>query len=483
MRSSNWDFEVAARHLKAKVVLPEPLKRWSGVSIDTRTLRTGEVFFALRGRNRDGHECLDEAFRKGASGAVIREDFFRSERERLFKERTLLHNLIPVANPEEALASLAGHYRETQTAVGAAVTGSVGKTGAKEFLRFLLGQKYSVLASSGNQNNHLGLPLTLFQLRPDHQYCVAELGANHRGEIRKLSSLLRPGVGIITGVSPAHLEGFGSLNGVYEAKLELLGALTASRGILVLPDHDPELIRRARRRKVQILYFGKSRMSDFRLTAVRVRDGWVKFQVNGRWEFRFPGNAPFQAENALAALAASFACGISPADLPGVWKEVQFPSGRFEVLHQEGYTFVNDCYNASPYSFTKSLEAFEALGGKGRKILVLGDMMELGRESLDHHRALGEQIRDRGFQVLLGVGDWMRETVLMCEGAGNPPLALHFESKQMLAHFLASFLRRGDQVLFKASRAVKLEEVMQGLLFPYPDSGRVESCSTSFSTH
>ena len=469
MSPSEWNFDVAAAHIKEKVILPDPLKKWVGASIDTRTLKSGEVFFALRGGNQDGHNYLRDAFRKGASGAVIREDFFKAERENLFRERALFHNLITVPNPEEALAILSGHYRTCFSAVGIGVTGSVGKTSTKEFLRFLLGQKYPILSSSGNLNNHLGLPLTLFRLKPEHQYCVAELGANHRGEIRKLSALLKPKAGIITAVSPAHLEGFGSLEGVYEAKLELAHGLAKSKGVLVLPDGDSELIRRARRCKTQILLFGRERTSDFRLTHVKVRDGWVEFEVNDRWAFRFPGHANFQAENALAGVAVAFACGLSPGDFPSVWKDAESPSGRFQViLPRDELTFVNDCYNANPYSFEKALDAFQSLEDGARKILVLGDMLELGPGTSSYHRQLGEKICQKNFQALLTVGDWIRETVLVCERQGDPPLALHFEDKGMLTHFLWSFLKPGDQVLFKASRAMKLEEVISALSVPLP---------------
>lgn len=464
-----FNFEQAARHLKSRVILPDPHQRWSGASINTQTLKKGEVFFALRGSRRDGHDFLWDAFRKGASGAVLREDFFRGRRELLFRERFLFHNLIPVRNPEEALALLSARYRSGFSAVGVGVTGSVGKTSTKEFLRFLLGQRVPVLATAGNLNNHLGLPLTLFQLKPEHQFCVAEMGANHRGEIRWLGSLLSPRVGIITAVTPAHLEGFGSLRGVYEAKLELADSLKKQGGILVLPDRDPELIQRARRRKITLLFFGTKRTSDFHLTRLEARDGWIEFEVNERWEFKFPGHASFQAENALAALAAGFACGVRPADLPPVWKEIEFPGGRFELVRpREGVLFVNDCYNANPYSFEKSMESFEALEGRGRKILVLGDMLELGRGARSYHQALGELIRGKEFQALLTVGDWMREAALVCEKAGNPPLTLHFEDKDMLAHFLGNFLKNGDQVLFKGSRAMKLEEVIRALLPSLP---------------
>ena len=464
MSASNWNFEIAAREAKGDLVLSDPLRKWTEVSIDTRTLKSGEIFFALKGRNQDGHDYLWEAFRRGASGAVIKRDFFKQVREKLFRERALFHNLIPVADPEESLAVLSAAYRSECSAIGVGVTGSVGKTSSKEFIYFLLSQKYPVLKSFGNLNNHLGLPLTLFQLQPEHQYCVAELGANHSGEIRRLAGLLRPQIGLITGISPAHLEGFGSLNKIYGAKLELADALVRNKGTLVLPDRDPELIYRARKRKIPILLYGDKKNSDFRLTALECKDGWVQFEVNGRWSFRFPGYASFQAENGLAALATVFACGISPSELPEIWKEVGVSKGRFEICHlQNGTLLVNDCYNANPYSFEKALEAFAALEGRGWKILVLGDMLELGTESAYHHRALGDKIQDYNFQALFAIGDWTRETSLVCEREGNPPLALHFENKGMLSHFLASFLKPGDQVLFKASRSIRLEEVIATL--------------------
>lgn len=462
-----FHFEQAARGLKTKLLFPDPLKAWGGASIDTRTLKSGEVFFALKGERQDGHQFLWEAFRRGAAGAVLSEEFLKKNREPIFRERALFHNLLPVHNPEEALAECAKNFRREFSCVGVGVTGSVGKTGTKEFLRFLLNQKYPVLASRGNLNNHLGLPLTLFQLKPEHQYCVAELGASRRGEIRRLASILNPKVGIVTGISPCHLEGFGTLNDIYEAKLELADALARQKGTLILPDHDPELANRARKRKVALLFWGRKKSSDFRMTGLEVSEGWVEFEVNDRWRFKFPGNAGFQAENALAALAASFVCGISPREFPSIWSEIDFPAGRFQVIRSEvGVTFINDSYNANPYSFARSLEAFEALPGGGRKILVLADMLELGSESREHHRQLGEQVSRGNFHALLTFGDWIRETSLVAEAAGNPPLTLHFEDKEFLIHFLSNYLKAGDQVLFKGSRGMKLERVLSVLSRP-----------------
>ena len=464
---SEWNFEVASQEMKGELLLPDPQKNWSGASIDTRTLKTGNVFFALSGSYQDGHDFLWDAFRKGASGAVIRREFFKQFREKLFRERALFHNLILVSDPEEALAALAGRYRSNFSAVGVGITGSVGKTGTKEFLYFLLSQKYPVLRSSGNRNNHLGLPLTLFELQPEHQYCIAELGASRQGEIRRLSHLLKPEVGVITCVTAAHLEGFGSVSRIYDAKLELADALAKNKGTLVLPDHDAELIKGAKKRKVPILFFGRKRSSDFRLSDVHCREGWVEFELNARWTFRFPGFASFQAENAVAALSACFACGVSPGEFPSLWKDVSFAEKRFEVsLPRDGVVFINDCYNANPYSFERALEAFDALEKGGRKILVLGDMLELGSESAAYHRALGQQIQEKNFQAFFSIGHWMREATLICEKEGNPPLTLHFEDKGMLSHFLGHFLRPGDQVLFKASRGIKLEEVVSVLSFP-----------------
>ena len=465
---SEWSFEEASRILKAELTFPNPLQKWNSASIDTRTIKSGEVFFALKGSHRDGHEHLWDAFRKGASGAVIRKEFFRENREKLFRERALFQNLILAGDPEEALGILSASYRSEFSAVGIGITGSSGKTSTKEFLAFLLSQKYPILSSRGNFNNHLGLPLTLFQLQAEHQYCVAELGASHQGEIRRLAGLLKPKVGVITGVSPAHLEGFGSLDKIYDAKLELADALIKNKGTLVLPDTDPELIRRARRRKIPVLFFGTNKNSDFSLSGAKCQDGWVEFEVNGRWPFRFPGHAAFQAQNALAAIATCFACGISPKELPSVWKEVAFPQGRFQLISgREGIQLINDCYNANPSSFEKSLEAFDQLSRSGRKILVLGDMLELGSESKAYHQKLAKLIQAGNFQVLLAYGNWIKETVASCEEEGNPPLALYFEDKEMLSHFLGNFLRTGDQVLFKASRGIKLEEVMNALSQPW----------------
>lgn len=436
-----------------------------GASIDTRNLEPGNLFVALKGEKDDGHRYLETAFLKGASSALLEKNFFRSNREAFLKNPGTYHNLLPVDQPAEAFSKMAVWFRTSLPVKAVGITGSVGKTTTKEFLYHLLKQQAPVLANQGNFNNHLGLPLTLFRLQPSHRFCVAELGANHKGEIASLCSILKPEAGIITQVAPAHLEGFGSLDEVYRAKGELMEALPQGAPV-VLPEEDPRLIARARELGLRPVLVGESPSADYRISGVKMKGGWVHFTLNERWKFKFPGLAAFLANNAAMAVAMAEALDFSCERMPKIWKGISWPQGRFqEKIFPQDIRIIDDSYNANPSSFHKALEAFHLLAGPGRKLVVLGDMLELGPEEAEYHEALGRDLARYSFDKVLGYGRLAKRSIeSYSREKGLGPLqegAFHFERQEELAESIIRQIQAGDRVLLKASRGMKMEKILE----------------------
>ncbi len=449
-------FPDAAGLLGSALESSDPSRLIQGASIDTRTIQPGNLFFAIRGARQDGHDFLVQAFDKGASGAVIEEAVFRKNPS--FFLNPSFHNLLPVKDSAQALVDLARGYRSRFPVKAVGITGSVGKTSTKEFLAYLLSQKKKVLATAGNFNNHLGLPLTLFNLKPEHEICIAELGANHRGEIKFLCGILKPETAILTMIAPVHVEGFGSLEGIYEAKSELMEALQPG-AFVVLPDDDPVLTHRAERLKLKPVLAGDSWRAHYRYQDIQVENGFVHFTVNKKYPFSFPGSAAFLVRNAAMALAMAETCGVKMADLPSVWENFKLPSGRFEEHTVGGITFIFDGYNANPAAFEAALRSFVSLKTAGRKWVAFSDMGELGPEEKQYHQALGKQISELGL-ACAAYGKLSKWAVQAAREAGGSRPAEHFEDSPQTASYLEANLRAGDAVLLKASRSMKIEGIL-----------------------
>lgn len=433
------------------------------VSIDTRTLLPGEMFVALSGAREDGHSYLKQAFEKGASGALIDEAYFNAHSNLFFSQKDLFKNLILSPNPQKSLVSMAAWYRMNFSVHTAGITGSVGKTSTKEFLSYLLSKDHQVLATRGNLNNHLGLPLTLFLLDEEDEFCVAELGASFEGEIEMLAHILKPDLGIITMVSPAHLEGFGSIDAIYETKLGLFRAL-AKGAPAIFNDRDIRIASEVLKLGLTAVRVGETPQADFRIEEKSTDGKNVYFKLNGK-KFSFPSPAPFLAINAAMAIAAAVHMGIPFFKIPEDWSDLILPSGRFERRDLAGdLSVIYDGYNASPGSFQKALEAFRELETPGRKILVFADMLELGEHSQHYHAELGHKIVEMDFDQVFSYGKESKASMSAIEENKRRSKKLifkHFSEPEELISFLVPELRPGDLILFKASRGMKIDKVLE----------------------
>src|SRR6266403_1918887 len=367
----------------------DPMARMAGVSIDSRTIRAGELFFAIHGPRHDGHDHVAAAFERGALAAVVAESRGRE------LAASVRDRCIAVADTFDALKQLARAVRKSWGGKIAGVTGSVGKTTTKEILAALLGAKLRVLKSEGNFNNEYGLPLTLFRLEETHQAAVLEMGMSRSGELARLASIARPDVGVVTRVSPAHLEFFSSVDEIALAKRELIEGLNGRASTAVLNADDPRVAAFGAFAPGRVLTYGIEQPAFFPAQAIEDRGAlgsafdYVSPEGRVRLELNVPGRHAIA--NALAALAAASVWDIGAAEAQSVVLTMRAPSMRGELLRfSNGAALINDSYNSSPAALHAMTALLAATPGFQRRILAAGEMRELGPASAPLHREGGE---------------------------------------------------------------------------------------------
>jgi UDP-N-acetylmuramoyl-tripeptide--D-alanyl-D-alanine ligase len=424
-----------------------------GYSIDTRTINTGELFFAVKGERLDGHDYVGAAVEKGAVAAVVQKDQLHR-----YPEKT---RLLAVDDTLVALQTLATAVRKVWGKPLVGITGSAGKTTTKEAVAHVLGARFRVLKSEGNFNNHFGLPLMLLKLEPEHDVAVIEMGMSHAGEIRALAKIAQPEVGVVTNVAPVHLEFFDSLAGIARAKYELIESLP-SNGTAVLNADDEYVSRFGRDFKGRVATYGMRPTADVRAENVRTRGAkGSEFDVvmaSGREPARLPLVGEHNILNALAAVAVGVARGLKPSDAVAALATLTPPDKRGQVLQLGNITVINDCYNSNPKALHAMVDALAAMKA-GRRIVVAGEMLELGPAGEEMHRVAGQHIAGNKIDVLLGVRGLAQAIVDGARGAGGQ--AEFVATPEEAGEWLAREARDGDVVLLKASRGVKLEKALE----------------------
>jgi UDP-N-acetylmuramoyl-tripeptide--D-alanyl-D-alanine ligase len=430
-----------------------------GYSIDSRQVRPGDLFFAIRGRRLDGHKYVDQALERGAVAAVV---------ERSFKEPAA-DALIPVNDTTEALQSLARTVRVRWGKVVIAVTGSTGKTTTKEMIAAVLGRRFSVLKSPGNLNNDYGLPQALLALEPEHQGAVVELAMSGPREIARLARMAEPEIGVVTNVAAVHLQFFNSIEGIARAKKELIENLSWDRLMptAVLNDDDLRVRAFAQGFEGRVLTFGLGKGAQYRASNVEpTSGGGTRFHVSGPGleedlQLGLPG--AHNVENALAAIAVARLLECTPEDLREGLGTFRNLSNRNEIFTlPDGITVINDSYNSNPRAMERMLETLAEWPGARRRIVVAGEMLELGKSSPELHRGVGRKCAECGVDWLIAV---QGEARFFIEGAverGMDPSRTHFSPMPRDAgEFCRSLLAPGDVVLVKGSRSVGLETVAE----------------------
>lgn len=428
-----------------------------GISIDTRTIRKGEAFLAFRGDRFDGHDFIEKALARGAALAISSNSWYG--RGALHRKRGL--PLILVADTLAALGDLAHSYRRRFRIPLVGVTGSTGKTTVKEIIAHILSSRYRVLKNEGSRNNLIGLPLTLFNLTKRHEACVLEMGTNRFGEIRRLSAIAEPGVGVITNIGNSHLEFLKNLNNVKREKAGLIEAL-GREGIAVLNKDDPMLERN--RGKGRAVYFGIDRACEFRAARISYEGQSVSFTVNGvRFTTALIGR--HNVYNALAGIAVGSVFGLSHRTMARSLKRFKNPMrDRLNFFPLHGIIILDDTYNSNPLSFRSAVESLSRLKTRGRRVIVSSDMHELGDRSDHFHREAGRVVARHSIDLVVGVGDLSRH---LCAGAARSGMpkdrVLHFNDRNDLSAQLESIIKRGDTVLVKGSRKTSMDEIVARL--------------------
>jgi UDP-N-acetylmuramoyl-tripeptide--D-alanyl-D-alanine ligase len=423
----------------------------TGISTDSRSVCPGELFVPLRGEKFDGHDFLTQAVRRGAA-ACLSVDVIAG----------FPVPVIQVANTLQALGDLAAAFRRDFSGPVVAVTGSSGKTTTKEMLASILSGTAPGLRTEGNFNNLVGLPLTLFRLAPEHRWAVLEMGMSARGEIARLAEIALPDVGIITNVGPAHLETLHGLDGVARAKGELFAALKVG-GTAVINADDERVAQLPVANGVRRLYYGFAANAEIRAEEVAVAGAAVAFRLvlpEGTWPVTLAVAGRHNVYNALAAAAAATALMVPAATIVRGLQTFRGGRGRMELVDLgNGAVLIEDTYNANPLSVRAALTALDEMGGSGRRIAVLGDMLELGAEAAELHRQIGAEAAQRcDFLILLG--GMADETAAGARQQGMPADRVQIVYSHVeAADRLRSLLRPGDRLLVKGSRGMRMEKV------------------------
>lgn len=431
----------------------------TGYSIDTRTLVPGDLFFAVRGERYDAHDFVVTALERGARAAVI-----ARSRAKDFLDLDRNHTLLLVDEPLVALHTLATSVRRHWNKRLIGVTGSAGKTTTKEALAEILGARFNVLKSHGNLNNEFGMPLQLLKLEPEHEVAVIEIGMSNIGEIAALARIAHPDWGVVTNVGTAHTQNFpDGQAGIARAKYELVQSLPAS-GIAFLNCDDPYVGQFGRDFHGRSIYFGLGPCANPSASNIEELGAeGIRFTVTAGEEQATVTLALLGRHNVwnvLAGIAVGVAAGIPLAECAAVAGRLRPPDKRGEILRIHGATFVNDCYNSNPEALKSMIATLAAMPAE-RRILVAGEMLELGTEAIALHRECGEVAADLGIDLVIGVRGNAQHIVEAAQEAGTK--ALFLTTPQEAGEWLKAELKQDDAVLLKASRGVGLEQALKSL--------------------
>ena len=450
-------------------ILPGPAagdQMITGIGIDSRNIDQGNLFVAVPGERFDGHRFTGEAVANGAQIAVIA----RGKKEIADQEILSRAAVVLVDDTRKALRDMAAWYREKFDIPTVAVTGTNGKTTTKDMIAAALSSRYRVHKSPQSYNNLVGVPLTLFQLNSHSEALVLELGMSSPNEIAVLTRTAKPDTGVITNIGPAHLESMGSLERIARAKFELPDNMSSPKTLILNAD-DPILAGRIgeKRKDERIISFGIEKKSDFTADRIELNgEGHISFRVNQNLTIGLRLLGLHNVYNALAAFAVGSLKEVDPQEIRQSLEQYEPSHLRMELVRIGNISVINDSYNANPISMAKALETQKSIQASGRKVAVLGDMLELGEKAPDFHLEVGRKAARSGVDLLVLVGDLAG---LIGQGAREAGMSsdqvLTFDRNEQVSLFLLENLRDGDLLLVKGSRKMKTEEVVASLKAQY----------------
>jgi len=412
----------------------------TGVCTDTRTLKKEQLFFALHGPNFNGNEFTEKALEAGAAFVVVDETSPFKENKRLIK----------VENTLATLQYLASYHRQKLNTPIIALTGSNGKTTTKELIRAVLSKKYNLLATHGNLNNHIGVPLTLLQLKKHHQLAIIEMGANHKNEIKSLCEIVQPNWGYITNFGKAHLEGFGSEQGVIEGKSELYHYLIKNNRQILINGDDPKQVELTKSFKV--VQFGRKDLHEILIKPNNIIKGELELTLEGK-TFKSPLHGAYNLTNLAAAIAFGKLFEVPLKQIQEAVKVYQSDNNRSQKLMIKKTQIILDAYNANPSSMEVAIQAFKQ-NPKENKAVILGDMFELGSESQKEHENILQLCLDLEIETVFAIGTNFTKTQI------EHPSLSKFEILTDFIHYLELREFNFEAVLIKGSRSMKLEDII-----------------------
>ncbi len=458
----NLSLGTICKNIKGKLLTGIPELNITSITGDSRKLRAGSLFFAIVGENFDGHDYVDQAFRAGASAAVIS----RSIDSRFFE--TNGQALIMVDDTLQALQDLARYYRQLFDIPVIAVTGSVGKTTTKELIYSCLNSRFKTMKTEANFNNDIGLPLTIFKLERAYQVAILEMAMRGKGEILRLADIARPTCSVITNAEGVHLETLGTVENVADAKCEILTFMQEQQPALINGDNEV-LLQAASKYPCQIYTFGFNDNCDFMIDKITLdtRGMYIDMRIWGESaRFYFPLPSRRLASNIAACVGVAFLMGMDRDSIQAGLEAYKPAGNRLNITRfTEGGALINDTYNANPLSMIAALEAGRAIPAEGTLIAVLGDMYELGEYEISGHLEVGKKAAELKLDILVAVGSLARHIARGALEAGMAAEKVHYyEEKGSTMKFIKQSFIKSDTIIFKASRGMQLETLVDDLL-------------------
>jgi UDP-N-acetylmuramoyl-tripeptide--D-alanyl-D-alanine ligase len=453
-----------------KLVRGNGASRVMNISIDSRKIKSGELFWAIPGEKYDGHDFVLDALRKGASGAVISKKYLAGN---IKTDPSSSQALIQVSDTLSGLQTLAEAYRKRFAIPLIAVTGSNGKTTTKEIISQILSAKFKVLKNEGNFNNPIGLPLSLLGLSTQHQVAVLEMGMNHAGEIARLCEIARPNIGLITNIGAVHLEFLGSIENVQEAKAELVKSLKAD-DLLILNFDDPRVNNLRQRFTGKVLFYGLSPRAHIWADQIELKgkEGscFVLHDSDGKGiDINLKIMGHYNIYNALAGAAIGYAFQIPMVKIKRSLESFRGIKMRLQPHIIPGdILLIDDSYNANPQSLQYAIDTLvRCCQGQGRAFLVMGDMLELGKDSERLHRMIGHKIAQASIDCLITLGPSSSITAEESIQAGmDGKMVFICEDHEEVIQLLLDQLKKGDRVLIKGSRGMAMDKIVDRLSQP-----------------
>lgn len=428
------------------------LKRKVNLCMDSREPAKGVVFWPIKGVRFDAHQFVNQMENEGALMSVVNQEAVKMNTFKAYA---------PVNDTTKALLKLAKDYQRRFKLKKVAITGSNGKTTTKEMTKAVLSMKYNTHATQGNFNNHIGVPMTLFQLKHSHEAAVVEMGTSGPDEIRPLSLATEPDVAVITNIGASHLEKLIDYDGVFREKITIKDGLKDG-GTLIVNADDPRLCKVKTTRKMKVLTFGVNRGTIRPEKLVWNENACATFYI-GRTKFALNVQGIHNLYDALAAIAVGITFGVSKTDIAKALNAYRATNMRMEFKKANGFKIVSDCYNANPSSTKMALQTIGNMKAPGKRIAVLGDMLELGKQSGELHAQIGAMVPEMNFDLLLTVGKDARNYVKGAKAKGMKAV-FHFDSVDDIIEFLKGTVAEGDVLLVKGSRGMHMERVVDALV-------------------